>query len=119
MVKFLFVALSEITLSLKVTLLFVVVNVTLVLSVVTPSYCLVEDVVILLPISEVPETENVVIPVIAPSMSAFPDMSNELFPDNADAVLIVPDVLVKVLAPLIVIPAVALKVWSPIELISC
>ena len=71
------------------------------------------------PILEVPETENVVIPVIAPSMSAFPDMSNELFPDNADAVLIVPDVLVKVLAPLIVIPAVALKVWSPIELISC
>ena len=39
MVKFLFVVLSEITLSLKVTLLSVVVNVTLVLSVVTPSYC--------------------------------------------------------------------------------
>ena len=40
------------------------------------------------PMLEVPETENVVIPVIAPSMSAFPDIVNELFPDNADAVLI-------------------------------
>jgi len=66
--------------------------------------------VILLPRSEVPETENVVIPVIAPSMSAFPDIVNELFPDNADTVLIVPDVLVKVLAPLIVIPPAAVKV---------
>jgi len=62
------------------------------------------------PMLEVPETENVVIPVIAPSMSAFPDIVNELFPDNADAVLIVPDVLVKVLAPLIVIPPAAVRV---------
>ena len=60
--------------------------------------------------SEVPVTLKVVIPVIAPSMLAFPDIVNELFPDHPDTVFIVPEVLVKVIAPLIVIPPVAVKV---------
>ena len=66
MVKFLFVVPSEITLSLKVTLLSVVVNVTLVLSVVTPSYCCVPDVVTLAARLEVPETDIDVAPAVAP-----------------------------------------------------
>ena len=81
---------------------------------------------ILLQRSEVPDTDKVVRLVIAPSMSAFPVKVIESSPSpaTADAVLIVLKVLpskvllVKVLSPLTVIPAVAVKVWSPIELIS-
>ena len=70
------------------------------------------------PILEVPETENVVIPVIAPSMLAFPVkvIESTQSPATADTVLIVLKVLpskvllVKVLSPLTVIPAVAVKV---------
>ena len=71
-VKFLFVVPSEITLSLKVTLLSVVVKVTLVLKVVTPSYCWVQLVVTFAPRLEVVDTDNELAFVIAASKSSAP-----------------------------------------------